>query len=425
MIKNSFVNCNYCKIKILLRFQIGYFDIPFDFHCPNCGVSITGLQKINDRFILEVNNAKEVDARLEEIDYYGDFSVELPHKKISKFESIEEMLKSGFSPFINTVMLFDSEDKYLNLIKCMNKFFVFKNERWKKISPLYDLYFNGKIQLTKNPILELSNNYTIENDLDVIMALHQLTLIGFNALLPNDSLEKYISLAKKIVDKENIIEVGKYVSYIERKINLKKLLKKVIKVYTRWIDDFEKYVPSIILSLGKKMDVLDKTKYGIATTSFENMKAFYADSYELILEMITIAVGLNNVVVRKDFNSFFNKKDTFDFESYFNQTKYERLNLLIETEPFSTYINIDRHVRNAISHYDYEFNTTTQKIIFFDKFKNKENNVEMYLFDLATLCYENVLIIVYLNELLYSLQKISYIEQGMIPNINIFSKNNI
>lgn len=38
MVDNVFVQCNYCKTKIRMRFQMGFFDIPFDFCCPGCGV---------------------------------------------------------------------------------------------------------------------------------------------------------------------------------------------------------------------------------------------------------------------------------------------------------------------------------------------------------------------------------------------------
>ena len=46
MVDNVFIQCDYCKAKIRMRFQMGYFDIPFDFPCPKCGVHIHGLAHI-------------------------------------------------------------------------------------------------------------------------------------------------------------------------------------------------------------------------------------------------------------------------------------------------------------------------------------------------------------------------------------------
>ena len=52
MIKSTITKCNFCNEKILLRFQIGYFDIPFDFSCPNCDISIYGIKKIDENMSL-------------------------------------------------------------------------------------------------------------------------------------------------------------------------------------------------------------------------------------------------------------------------------------------------------------------------------------------------------------------------------------
>ena len=92
-------------------------------------------------------------------------------------------------------------------------------------------------------------------------------------------------------------------------------------------------------------------------------------------------------------------------------------NLCIRWKRIAKAIPLNRHVRNAIAHFDYEFDAGTQKIMFHDKHKNKDNSVELYLVDLAILCYENMTILVYLDELLYNLRKIYYIKAGMSPHI--------
>jgi hypothetical protein len=180
-----------------------------------------------------------------------------------------------------------------------------------------------------------------------------------------------------------------------------------------------------MLSLGNAVEKLDKDTFGIATTSFEDMIKFYADSYELILDYIDVAIGLNNIVVRGDHNTFpantirVNKKTPCvgNFEDYREIVKSSRLNLLVDNEPFSKAIPLNRKVRNAIAHFSYEFNAGTQKITFSDKYKSSDNTVELYLIELALLCYENISILVYLDELLYSLRKIHYTKMGMFPNI--------
>ena len=177
--------------------------------------------------------------------------------------------------------------------------------------------------------------------------------------------------------------------------------------------------------LGNATEKLDKNTLGISTTSIEDMFDFYADSYELILDYIDVAIGLNNIVVRGDHNAFpsntirVNKKTPCvgNFEDYREIVKSSRLNLLVDSEPFSKAIPLNRNVRNAIAHFNDEFDAGTQKIIFSDKYKGNDNTVELYLIELAILCYENISILVYLDELLYSLRKIRYTKLGMYPNI--------
>lgn len=67
MIDRKIAQCNYCKTKIGLRFQMGYFDIPFDFRCPECGVRIHGIRKITADDSLNLNNARIINTDAENI----------------------------------------------------------------------------------------------------------------------------------------------------------------------------------------------------------------------------------------------------------------------------------------------------------------------------------------------------------------------
>ena len=60
MIYNYFINCDLCETGINLRSQIGYFDIPFNLHCPTCKTHIHGKLVIDQENIetkLELENA--------------------------------------------------------------------------------------------------------------------------------------------------------------------------------------------------------------------------------------------------------------------------------------------------------------------------------------------------------------------------------
>lgn len=416
LIDNICVQCNYCKSKIRMRFQMGYFDIPFDFCCPECGVHINGIRKIVDEHTFELHNATSVSCGLENVDYYADFSVELPHSKIRKYVSIEEMTENGFSPFLMTTSLFTG-DTYSELVLEMRKVLEFRDSVWPRITPLYDLFFNKKIKLTREPLRNISEKFTVHNELDVMMALHQSGVLGLNHMLPEGSLQTFMDLPRKIYQQKNLSKLDALVETLGGKEYFESIAKRLVKIYSRWLADFEKYIPVVMLSLGDAKEKFNRERYGIATTSFEEMKAFYADSYELILEMVDVPVFLNNMVIRGDYGAFSATANVKSIAQYRNQTKSERIKSLIDDEPFSKAIPLNRNVRNAIAHYNYEFDAGTQKISFIDRYKNKENSVEMHLIDLALLCYDNMTILLYLDELMYSLRKWDYRKTGMRPHI--------
>ena len=423
MVDNVFIQCDYCKTKIRMRFQMGYFDIPFDFCCPECGVHIHGLREIVKGHSTTINNASVTVFDLDTPHYYADFSVELPHAKIAKYESIEKLAEAGFSPFLMTSRLYGNDD-YVKLIKNIQHFLAFRDSFWPKLMPLYDLFFNGRIDLTQEHFLRISQIFEVKNELDALVALHQSTVLGLRSILDDSALEIFMEASKRITAPATLAKLKSFVIALGGKGYFNSLSKRLIKIYSRWMTDFEKYIPATMLSLGGVADKFDKEVFGIATTSFEDMKSFYADSYELILDFVDVAVGLNNIAIRGDYNSFppnsikVKKKNQVEtFEEYRELVKSTRLNLLFDNEPFSKAIPLNRNVRNAIAHFNYDFDSGSQKIVFSDKHKNRENTVELYLIDLALLCYENMTILAYLDELLYTLRKIAYLSEGMCPHI--------
>lgn len=417
MIKSTIVKCNFCDKKILLRFQIGYFDIPFDLNCPNCDVSIHGKKIINEDNLI-ISNAKEISDEINNVKFYGNFSTEFLNKKISGFNSLEDIINNGFSPFMNAAIMFGNYENYQSVMRKMSHFLCFKEQFLNKIKPLHELFFNEKLNLIEKPLLDFSENYIIKNYLDAEIALHQLITMGMNHIMPSNTLKEYTDMANKLMLGKEINEIIKFIEFIETKINTKELSEKIIEIYDRWINDFEKYMSVIILSITNKTDQIDKEKYGISTINFKDIRTFYADSYELILEMITLPVGLNNVIERRKYDCFPDGSRINNFKTFFDNTKYQRIEALKDDEEFSKYLNINNNVRNSIAHFDYKINNKTQLITFYDKYKSSEKIIEIYLFDFALLCYENIKFVVYLNELFYNIKKISYIKNGLKTNIN-------
>src|SRR5699024_6259891 len=126
-----------------------------------------------------------------------------------------------------------------------------------------------------NPLLEFSENYIIKNCLDAEIALHQLITMGMNHIMPSNTLKDYTDIANKLMLGKEINEIINFIEFLETKINTKELSEKIIEIYDRWINDFEKYMAVIILSIANKTDQIDKEKYGISTINFKDMRTFY------------------------------------------------------------------------------------------------------------------------------------------------------
>ena len=100
------------------------------------------------------------------------------------------------------------------------------------------------------------------------------------------------------------------------------------------------------------------------------------------------------------------------------EIQQRRIKCIANNKTFSKPMRLDKDIRNAITHYGYEFNSITREIIFRDNFNGKEKLIKIYLVDFACLCYDNVTTLFYLNEIMYNLQKILYTLKGIRPNIN-------
>ena len=153
---------------------------------------------------------------------------------------------------------------------------------------------------------------------------------------------------------------------------------------------------------------------GISTLTFEDIKTFYQDSYEIILYSLPRVVALNNIYCRKTLNGFVDKTDDFKkrIESYGSKTNIYR-DLISQYDEFSWLIStaIENHIRNSIGHFNYEENTEKQTVFFIDDHKGKTNTETKTLMEISRECVYMFYTLVNLLELNYNILKIQIIER--------------
>ena len=423
MIDNRFINCNLCGTTINLRAQIGYFDIPFNLHCPTCLTHIYGKLVIDQENIgiklkLENAHSKNTETNSKEKYYSAELSAEYPTKKMY----IRGLNEYDLSPFLRNSDFYGDGQKALEATQKSMQFAQYFESRWKKLKPFFDLLWNNQSALLYPKLESEISNYgfislsKVTNELDANMALHQLliTTTGLTSVLQPGTIEDYIEISKLIIpNKESLEETQKFANNISSEFN--NIEKKAFKLVEAFSKMYDQLIPVVALRNAGCLNNVDKDQYGIMTTNFEELSDFYAKSYEWILDNINVVIALNNIISRNDYNSCANGKP-YD-EVLKIGTKYKKLEYVDDLEPFSTPTNnLKNRVRNAIQHFDNEIDYMSQKIIFTDNYRGKTKQESMHLMDFADLCVENFSIIIYILELIYQLRRVSYLSNGIIPS---------
>ncbi|NTM28298.1 SEC-C domain-containing protein [Enterococcus faecium] len=419
MVGNEFIKCNMCDTTINLRMQLGYFDIPFHLNCPKCKTSIDGKILLENVFPYEitVNNAYSVDDY--DFNFYSvELSAEFPTRKMKKKDLGIESYE--LSPYMRSLQF--HQNGTIDSHRMMNETMVFANyykSSWYELKAFFELFWNEQnnilrrnleSQLSKYPHLGVEK---VLNNLDSCMCLHQLliTTTGISSTLGDENLNNYNGIANTILaDLDNASAYMEFISKTEK--NFTYAEKKAFGLIESFAKIYEQLIPVIILKRSNSLDRIDKEEYGIMTANFEELTSFYAKSYEWILENLDFVIGLNNIAVRGNYNSF--KKEGKTFEDYLKLFKGNKLGWMNKDEPYSLPIqSLDSKKRNAIQHFDSEIDYVTQEI----SFRDRDNTQSMYLFDFATLCIDNLELVFYILELVYNLRRLNYFRQGLVPHL--------
>lgn len=422
MTHNYLISCNICKIRINLRAQIGYFNIPFNLHCPECNTHIHGKVIINQEEIsitLNLENAQIDDREInsKEEYYCAELSAEFPTNKMYE----RKLGNYDLPPFIRNSMFYEDSAKSIEATKTAMLFATHFKERWKEFKIYYELFWNNQYSLLYPKLEKEIQNYEfitvsrVTNKLSASMALHQLfmTTTGLTSALEPETLNEYINISKLIIQ-SNLEEVQKFAHSISSEFD--NIQRKAFKLIDSFLAIYEQLIPIVALRNSQCLNNVDRKQYGIMTANFEELSDFYAKSYEWILDNINIIIALNNIYSRNCYTLCSNNKP---YDSILKiGSKYNKLEYINSSEPFSTPTNsLQNHIRNAIQHFDADINYISQNIIFTDNYRGKTKQDSMYLIDFADLCVENFSIIIYILELTYNIRRVFHISNGLTPNL--------
>ncbi|MBC2135322.1 hypothetical protein HCA93_03235 [Listeria innocua] len=271
MMHNIFIACDLCDENINLRIQMGYFDIPFNIHCPSCETSITGtvlldndsgMNIFEDKSILRLYNAHEVntDDTINNI-YSVELSAEFPTKKLNK----RDMNIPDLTAFMRNTSNRDSTYDAMKFIACHREYF-------NEIHTYFNLFFNNKNELLQTKLNKtlirlpkITSFKEVNNRLESYMLLHQLlmTLAGTSYALEDNLLVSYSELGKKIGLNEKHEKIIEYLPIIKPRFD--SIEKKVLELIGDFGNIYTQLIPVVVLRNSNGFQDLNKNEFGLMT----------------------------------------------------------------------------------------------------------------------------------------------------------------
>lgn len=426
-----YVECEVCKSITLIRVQAGHLpEYPVRLYCGNCKILFSGKVYFDEehaRVSLILDNCKYIRAKI--FDYAIEVSGELPTSKLSKVNNQNEDLDLMYviSPFIRMINSIGSE-KYENYFKIIS-FLRSIGDHWPIIRRINELYLNKKWDLLKDQLIETIPNKTINliNEIDYLMAVHQLTIMSLSEpLKPTMFFENAKLIRNKTFDavkKSNSSELNEFVE----KLNINRLQEKVFILQNTFIERFQYLVPGYSLFYLSRENI-DDTQLGVTTATLDDLKSFYIDSFETIMNCIDLVIVMNNIVHRNSCQVMkVKRRDIVSIDQFRNLSNGKKLEFIDGEETLDSLIvnKIDNKLRNALGHSSTRYDGIHQLITYYPNgVEIEENSESLYLIDFIKKCIDQFDVLMSMGEILYTMQKLKMISTGQEPSgVNIFVKN--
>lgn len=398
---NINLKCEVCENIVRLKIYGGYVKKnSFSFACPECSVSISGNLIWNENFdkgfIKEfISNNATICKEEKDESHVLQIATEFYTDKIKIWE--EKDITSFFSPFMLDNSSFELKQKKADVIKYTTD--NLKND-FKISMRIWELYQNKNYKYLNRELLKyqfiepviLGEVLKINYSSKIVEVLYK----PFFAILheskyykKHHSLNKFLNTTKnkncaELISLKN--EFNDIFSYLKSDL---------IHLLNNFSNYYEYIWPIILSNIINADDINEiKEKKGILTTSFENLKNYYVEAFEILSTALPIFLGIQNIYLRgnKDIfeqkisKEFSNIKSILDYDVNV-KNKGNKIKFFKEENIFSGIVDWDvfmkNEIRNSIGHYSYEYEQDEQLITFKDR--NKKS--EMYLIEFADILF--------------------------------------
>lgn len=420
MNRNIYLKCNVCETVTQVRVQVGWIEkFPIRVPCGKCHTVINGMFKCNyeDATIeYEFDGCNEVIPQMP--DYFLEAAGDLLTEKLIKINCKEDLIQP--TPYFKAIWAMSKGDNnglngtdyeefkqtltdFLGVIDCD-----FSN--WKIIN---ELWINRKYEYLPNRLIEYFDDgkYDFSNKAECYDAINQLNINFFYLIMDK---KRYQDTKSFLINNFSIIntthkeKVISIINYLGDKLDLYQ--EDIYGQLKKFVEIFPNVLPIYATTFYNKDRLKCELMYqGITTMSFEDLKSFYIDSFEVICKMLEVIWILNNLIHRSETDVFKKEypKGVCNIKEYNKLVNAKKINYIDKNEKFSYFVTevLDNKLRNAIGHKSYKVNNITQ-IIKYNFRGNKYSESTLLLFGVD--CWQLFLLLIDYSQLVAVLIKLKF-----------------
>lgn len=356
MTANMYYKCRICGSVCNIKYQMGYVKKhPIRYKCL-CGITIRGNYYMDSGMSFE--NADEEGKRAPDFVVYcsGEFFTVHPYP----VKSYEETINKYPTPFMLALQILNYEE----FRKELGHVLLYRESRHIFVRAINELYAVGNHEKIKELIRKEFDPeerlFPLNNEADFIRAT---TMINQFQFLNHDGIKRTPRTTNLLVTafKQNPAESLDFFAFIKSQNILETWKRQVHSLCDSIYERLDLLMPALGVDFIFESKDINVDDFSITTTSFEDVKQLYVDLYELIGKLLVLAIGIDNILLRGDYNALIKVPD-LQIENLDAVMKMRNkgniIKLIDDSAPLQSLIfnSLNASIRNSIGHFSYVSN---------------------------------------------------------------------
>lgn len=420
LVYNEYIKCEVCGSVTRIRLQVGWMEEhPIAVTCGKCGISLKGKVYIGQDepgLKFEFENAESVDATPALLpDYVVECSGEFTTVKMCEGLVLQEDFITPFMRYQQHLGGFDNYEKFTNSISAL----MHTAKIWPQYKRVLQLNKSGNKDYLIQEIKKLFPQDFImcRNELEIMRAVRMVEVQGFLAPLKPEIINlPQIGSSILKLNKDEMEQLIEYFNAHEG-YSLNQMQEQINTLLGEFVAIFPYLVPAFSLQFCENGNINFDVE-GTTTSTYEDVKQFYLDSYETLGNLLIIPAAIDNIKNRGKANLFVvNDVGIVSLDSFISATKAKRFHLYNTGEMYMRTIDAkyNQKLRNAIGHNDVEYDTSHQSIIYIPDPKKRDKKLKEYLLEFEIEALSMFQAILVISEYLYRLRELELLLKGVVP----------